>query len=59
MARTKCGFDSVPGGASGVDLLVTIGPTLFVDIGFDPVFKANPGQKVGPIPVAGIEGFRL
>jgi hypothetical protein len=36
MAKTKCGFDSVAGGSSGSDLLVAYGPTIFVDIGFDP-----------------------
>ncbi len=53
MVQTKCGFDNVPGGASGSDLLVSFGPTLWVDIGFDPSF--DPSQlKSGKIPVPGI-----
>ena len=55
MAKSvKCGFDSQPGGAKGQQLLVAYGPTLLVNIGFDPSYK--PGQQ-GP-PVAGIEGLR-
>ncbi len=46
MAKTLCGFNDGPGG-SGRDLLATWGPTLFVDIGFDPNFKLG-------IPVPGI-----
>jgi predicted aspartyl protease len=38
MPSTKCGFDSIPGGASGQTLLVAYGPTLNVDIGFDATF---------------------
>ncbi len=53
MATTRCGFNSVPGGASGADLLVLLGPTLKVNIGFDPNFRFTNG---GPIPVAGITG---
>lgn len=56
MAKTRCGFDNIPGGASGVDLLVFNGPTLLVDVGFDPNFKTIPGQSVVPVPVAGIKG---
>jgi len=41
MASTDCGFDDIPGGASGCDSLVTWGPTLTVDIGFDPTFTAS------------------
>ena len=37
MTQTKCGFDNLPNGRAGADLLVTLGPTLFVDIGFDPI----------------------
>jgi predicted aspartyl protease len=53
MPSTRCGFDSVPGGASGADLLTSYGPTLLVDIGFDPDFK--PQSLVTPI--AGIKGI--
>jgi hypothetical protein len=54
MPSTKCGFHSVPGGASGADLLAAFGPTLLVDIGFDPAFTA----KSGFVPVAGIKGIQ-
>jgi predicted aspartyl protease len=37
MARTLCGCNDTPG-ASGRDLLVGNGPTLFVKIGFDPTY---------------------
>jgi len=49
MVSTKCGFDSVPGGAAGQDLLTTNGPTLLVDIVFDPTFKSvpHPPPQVG------------
>jgi len=49
MVQTKCGFDDSPG-APGSQLLVNFGPTLFVDIGFDPTWKAYIG-----IPVSGIQ----
>lgn len=54
MAETKCGFDNIPGGASGAAMLVRWGPTLSVDIGFDPSFKPTPGF----IPVPGIKGVQ-
>jgi len=54
MAETKCGFNDVTGGASGADLLVSLGPTLIVDIGFDPNFDGN---KVIAPPLAGITGI--
>ena len=54
MPDTKCGFNDVPGGASGAELLSAYGPTLIVDIGFDPDFKLEPGN----VPVSGITGIR-
>ena len=48
MPETKCGFNNTPG-VSGSDLLVAYGPTLRVNVGFDPNFKGPPG-----LPVAGI-----
>lgn len=48
MPETKCGFDDSPGGASGASLLVSNGPTLFVDIGFDLGF--DPASAVAPTP---------
>src|SRR5271157_6052263 len=50
MPQTKCGFDDVPGGASGAVLLVHYGPSLQVNIGFDPNFQA-PMTVTGPVPV--------
>ena len=50
MVSTKCGFNGVPGGASGEALLTTNGPTLVVDIVFDPTFKGVPH----PPPQAGV-----
>lgn len=51
MARTKCGFDDGPQ-VSGRDMLASFGPTLFVDIGFDPSF--NPQNLPIQIPTPGI-----
>lgn len=48
MPKTECGFITIEGGALAKDLLVSYGPTLFVDIGFDPAFK--PGQGRTPKP---------
>jgi predicted aspartyl protease len=51
MPETLCGFDDVSGGASGADQLVSYGPTLLVNIGFDPEYIENgsaiptPGKK--------------
>jgi predicted aspartyl protease len=55
MAETKCGFDDVPGGATGQQLLVAYGPTLLVDIGFDPTFNS---AVVGPPPIPGMKGIQ-
>jgi predicted aspartyl protease len=57
MASVKCGFNDVPGGATGAELLVAYGPTLGVDIGFDPGFKIPAAGQTGPIPVPGITGI--
>jgi predicted aspartyl protease len=38
MAKTKCGFDAQDG-IHGSVLLAALGPTLLVDIGFDPDFR--------------------
>jgi predicted aspartyl protease len=56
MAEIKCGFDDAPGGAPGKILLALYGPTLFVDIGFDPNF--NPAIVNGPPPVPGMKGIQ-
>ena len=52
MALTKCGFDDQIG-VSGRELLTTWGPTLVVDIGFDPAYKPNANL----LPVAGLKGI--
>jgi predicted aspartyl protease len=52
---TKCGFDDVPGGAAGFALLVAYGPTLLVDVGFDPSFQIATNLAA---PVPGIMGIR-
>jgi predicted aspartyl protease len=54
MAQTKCGFDSSPG-TSGSNLLVLYGPTLLVDIGFDPNYDP---QNPDNLAVPGIRGIQ-
>ncbi len=52
MPRTTCGFNNTPT-VSGSDLLVTHGPSLLVNIGFDPAYR--PGASVIPsLPGTGI-----
>lgn len=53
MPETLCGFNDVPGGASGADQLVSYGPTLLVNIGFDPAYDSTRGVS----PVAGVTGI--
>jgi hypothetical protein len=55
VATTKCGFDDIPGGATGKEMLVGYGPTLIVDIGFDPKYK--PTSQPPVVPVAGLKGL--
>ena len=55
MPETRCGFNDIPGGASGGVQLVAWGPTLMVDIGFDPNCKPGPPW---PKPIAGITGVQ-
>jgi predicted aspartyl protease len=52
MVQTKCGFDTGPQG-NGSELLTLNGPTLFVDIGFDPTYTL---ATQGP-PAAGIKSL--
>ncbi len=47
MRQTKCGFNDTPG-IVGSDLLERFGPTLIVNIGFDP--KHTVTSKTPPIP---------
>ena len=51
MLEAKCGFNSIPNGASGAELLTTWGPTLFVNIGFDKNW--NVAMSPTP-PISGI-----
>jgi predicted aspartyl protease len=53
MVEIKCGFDSGPSG-QGCDLLVNYGPTLLVDVGFDPIH--DPATNPTNIPTPGIRG---
>jgi hypothetical protein len=53
MPDTQCGFHNIPGGATGAEMLTTYGPTLSVDIGFDPNFTPAQGL-IAPRP--GISG---
>ena len=55
MPTTECGFDSILGGATGAELLTTRGPTLFVNIGFDPDYNDRPTD---PPPQPGINDVR-
>jgi len=49
MAETKCGFnDSAT--SSGSDLLMSLGPTMGVDIGFDKDYNPNATPKTIPVP---------
>ena len=48
MPTTKCGFNSIIGGATGAELLTTRGPTLFVNIGFDPDYNDRPTAPPQP-----------
>jgi len=51
MPETDCGFTDVPGGATGKFMLTFYGPTLKVDIGFDPNWVAGQGT-----PTPGMKG---
>src|SRR5258708_27148621 len=53
MAEAKCGLGD-DGQIKAHLLLIVLGPTIFVDIGFDPAFP----PKVGPpgVPKSGIQG---
>lgn len=49
MPETECGFDDVTGIATGSALLISQGPTVRVDIGFDANWKPGPTAST-PIP---------
>jgi len=54
MPQVSCGFDS--SGSQGSELLVSLGPTIQVDIGFDPNY--HPEARPQSVPVPGITGVR-
>src|SRR6266404_345992 len=49
MAQARCGYNDTPL-ASGSDMLMLLGPTLMVNIGFDPNFKPVAGR----VPTAAV-----
>lgn len=56
MAEIHCGFVDDPKlGVSGSKLLVLYGPTIQVDIGFDPDFRPDPTKTLDP-PKPGVTG---
>jgi hypothetical protein len=52
VARASCGWDDRPTN-SGQGILVELGPTLLVDIGFDPNYSSG-----GPDPVLAVRGVQ-
>jgi predicted aspartyl protease len=51
MPEIKCGFDDAPG-MKGSDALVLRGPTLIVQIGFDPFYRSGAAVPIRPnLPV--------
>ena len=52
MAEVRCGFDNAPN-VLGRDLLIQFGPTLLVDVGFDPDYSPDSGKP----PIAGMKGI--
>ena len=53
MSETLCGFNDTLT-SSGSNLLVSYGPTIMVDIGFDPTYNANAVPIT--IPISAIKG---
>jgi hypothetical protein len=47
MPTVRCGFDDAPG-APGSQALITYGPTLYVDIGYDPNWNHTLGATPAP-----------
>jgi predicted aspartyl protease len=56
MPQAKCGFEDVPAGVQGSVLLKQLGPTILVDIGFEPNFDTKTFTPEAPIP--GVQGVR-
>jgi hypothetical protein len=53
MPQVECGHLNTPG-VSGESLLISLGPTILVDIGFDPSFVSGAATP----PISGIQGLR-
>jgi len=53
MPQIECGFKGIPGGAQAPDLLVENGLTVYVNIGFDPLFNPN----VPYVPAPGLAAY--
>lgn len=56
MARANCGFKDGPE-RSAPDLLVSWGPTILVDIGFDPAFDPNHPHQVPAPSIRNVEAL--
>lgn len=52
MVQTKCGFNDTLS-SKGHELLTLLGPTLLVDVGFDPTYD----PKRTNAPVSGVQGI--
>lgn len=50
MPRTNAGFSNVKGGPTGAQLLIALGPTLPVEVGFDPQYDPSNRQKPAGTP---------
>jgi gag-polyprotein putative aspartyl protease len=56
--RAKCGFDDLPAKpGSGADFLSTYGPTLLVNIGFDPQFDSADLTRVPQLAEVGLHAL--
>jgi hypothetical protein len=53
MAQTQCGFLDAAG-VRARDLLVSIGPTLKVDIGFDPSYDGRNPRRTPDLPMRNV-----
>lgn len=56
MAQTKCGFNDGPAG-QGRQLLATYGPTILVDIGFDPGWVPGVPAKIPTPNIRGVNAL--
>jgi predicted aspartyl protease len=56
MALAECGFDDSPE-SSGAELLAMFGPTLLVDVGFDPRYRPVEGAKAPRPALKGVQAL--